>query len=84
MTTFSSIIVAVIIGIIIGTILGIISYKSRKINGILTPIFDFMQTMPVFAYLVPALMLFGYGPAAALIVTLIYAMPPMARITKNA
>ena len=84
MTTFSSIIVAVIIGIIIGTILGIISYKSRNINGILTPIFDFMQTMPVFAYLVPALMLFGYGPAAALIVTLIYAMPPMARITKNA
>ena len=44
--------------------------------------FDFMQTMPVFAYLVPALMLFGYGPAAAMVVTLIYAMPPMARITK--
>ena len=43
-----------------------------------------MQTMPVFAYLVPALMLFGYGPAAALVVTLIYAMPPMARVTKNA
>tara|TARA_B100000579_G_scaffold383969_1_gene354115 strand:- start:397 stop:2373 length:1977 start_codon:yes stop_codon:yes gene_type:complete len=84
MTTFSSIIVAVIIGIIFGTFLGILSYKFHRINNILTPTFDFMQTMPVFAYLVPALMLFGYGPAAALIVTLIYAMPPMARVTKNA
>ncbi len=84
MTTFASIIIAVIIGIIFGTLLGIISYKSARINSILTPTFDFMQTMPVFAYLVPALMLFGYGPAAALIVTLIYAMPPMARVTKNA
>jgi len=84
MTTFSSIIVAVIIGIIIGTLLGILSYKSKTLNNILTPTFDFMQTMPVFAYLVPALMLFGYGPAAALVVTLIYAMPPMARVTKNA
>ena len=84
MITFSSIIVAVFIGIIFGTFLGIISYKFNKINSILTPTFDFMQTMPVFAYLVPALMLFGYGPAAALIVTLIYAMPPMARVTKNA
>ena len=84
MITFSSIIIAVIIGIIFGTFLGILSFKFNKINKILTPTFDFMQTMPVFAYLVPALMLFGYGPAAALIVTLIYAMPPMARVTKNA
>ena len=84
MITFASIIIAVIIGIILGMFLGILSFKSIKIDKILTPIFDFMQTMPVFAYLVPALMLFGYGPAAALIVTLIYAMPPMARVTKNA
>ena len=84
MITFSSIIIAVIIGIIFGTLLGILSFRFNKINKILTPTFDFMQTMPVFAYLVPALMLFGYGPAAALIVTLIYAMPPMARVTKNA
>jgi len=84
MITFSSIIVAVVIGIIIGSFLGFLSYKSKRIDIFLTPVFDFMQTMPVFAYLVPALMLFGYGPAAALVVTLIYAMPPMARVTKNA
>tara|TARA_B100000575_G_scaffold284912_1_gene279575 strand:- start:925 stop:2901 length:1977 start_codon:yes stop_codon:yes gene_type:complete len=84
MTTFSSIIIAVVIGIIFGAFLGILSYKYRRFKTILTPTFDFMQTVPVFAYLVPALMLFGYGPAAALIVTLIYAMPPMARVTNNA
>ena len=84
MITFSSIIVAVVIGIVVGTLLGIFCYKSKRVDGFLTPTFDFMQTMPVFAYLVPALMLFGYGPAAALVVTLIYAMPPMARVTKNA
>ena len=40
-----------------------------------------MQTIPVFAYLVPILILFGFGPTAAMVATLIYAMPPMTRIT---
>jgi glycine betaine/proline transport system permease protein len=82
MLTLASIIVAVTVGIIVGLLLGIAAFKWRAIDRILTPTFDFMQTMPVFAYLVPALMMFGYGPAAAMVVTLIYAMPPMARVTK--
>ena len=40
-----------------------------------------MQTVPIFAYLVPILFLFGFGPVAALIATIIYAMPPMVRVT---
>jgi len=84
MLTFASIIVAVVIGIVVGVLLGIAAHRWKVVDQILTPTFDFMQTMPVFAYLVPALMLFGYGPAAALVVTLIYAMPPMARVTKVA
>ena len=84
MLTFASIIVAVVIGIVTGVVLGIATHRWRAAELILTPVFDFMQTMPVFAYLVPALMLFGYGPAAALVVTLIYAMPPMARVTNVA
>ncbi len=84
MLTFASIIVAVAIGVVVGVLLGVASHRWPIVDRILTPIFDFMQTMPVFAYLVPALMLFGYGPAAALVVTLIYAMPPMARVTKIA
>jgi glycine betaine/proline transport system permease protein len=82
MLTLASIIVAVLIGIGSGVLLGIASFKWAIVDRVLTPTFDFMQTMPVFAYLVPALMLFGYGPAAAMVVTLIYATPPMARITK--
>jgi glycine betaine/proline transport system permease protein len=82
MLTLASIIVAVLIGIGSGVLLGIASFKWTIVDRVLTPTFDFMQTMPVFAYLVPALMLFGYGPAAAMVVTLIYATPPMARITK--
>ncbi len=84
MLTFASIIVAVLIGVATGVLLGIAAYRWNGVDRILTPIFDFMQTMPVFAYLVPAVMLFGYGPAAALVVTLIYAMPPMARVTRSA
>jgi glycine betaine/proline transport system permease protein len=47
----------------------------------ITPILDLMQTVPVFAYLVPVLFLFGFGPVAAMIATIIYAMPPMVRVT---
>ena len=43
-----------------------------------------MQTVPVFAYLVPILFLFGFGPVAALVATIIYAMPPMVRVTMTA
>ena len=82
MLTIASVIVTVLIGIITGLLLGISAFKWTIMDRVLTPVFDFMQTMPVFAYLVPALMLFGYGPAAAMVVTLIYAMPPMARVTR--
>ncbi len=82
MLTISSVIVAVLLGIISGVLLGVLAFKNQLMDTILTPIFDFMQTMPVFAYLVPALMLFGYSPAAAMVVTMVYAIPPMARVTK--
>ena len=82
MLTVASIIVSVIFGIFFGVLLGVAAFRWLIVDRILTPVFDFMQTMPVFAYLVPALLMFGYGPAAALVVTLIYAMPPMARVTK--
>lgn len=84
MITFASIIVAVVVGVVSGVVLGVAAYRWSWVDRILTPVLDFMQTVPVFAYLVPALMLFGYGPAAALVVTLIYAMPPMARVTTGA
>jgi len=81
MVTLSSIIIAVPVGVIIGLFLGILSYKSKLLEKIITPILDLMQTIPVFAYLVPILVMFGFGPVSALVATIIYAMPPMVRTT---
>ena len=81
MITLSSIIIAVPIGVLLGIVLGIFSYRSKILEKIITPILDLMQTVPVFAYLVPILVMFGFGPVSALIATVIYAMPPMVRTT---
>lgn len=81
MVTLASILVAVPLGVIGGLLLGILAYRVRWVERALQPILDLMQTMPVFAYLVPILILFGFGPTAAVVATLIYAMPPMTRIT---
>ena len=81
MITLSSIIIAVPIGVLLGIMLGILSYRSKILEKIITPILDLMQTVPVFAYLVPILVMFGFGPVSALIATIIYAMPPMVRTT---
>ena len=62
-------------------LLGIAAYRWPRFERALTPVLDLMQTIPVFAYLVPILFLFGFGPTAAVVATLIYAMPPMTRIT---
>ncbi len=81
MVTLSSVIIAVPIGVIGGLGLGILAYRHKWFERALKPALDLMQTIPVFAYLVPILVLFGFGPVAALVATVIYAMPPMVRIT---
>ncbi len=81
MITLASIAIAVPFGIVGGLLLGIAGYRWPTFNRILTPVLDLMQTVPVFAYLVPILFLFGFGPVAALVATVIYAMPPMVRVT---
>lgn len=81
MVTLASILIAVPFGIVGGLALGITGYRWPAFNKVLTPILDLMQTVPVFAYLVPILFLFGFGPVAALVATVIYAMPPMVRVT---
>src|SRR5690606_18238189 len=81
MVTLSSILVAAPLGIGGGLLLGIAAYRWPRFERALTPLLDLMQTIPVFAYLVPILILFGFGPTAAIVATLIYAMPPMTRVT---
>lgn len=84
MVTLSSVIIAVPIGVIGGLLLGILAYRHPMFERVLKPLLDLMQTIPIFAYLVPILVLFGFGPVAALVATVIYAMPPMVRITTMA
>ena len=81
MVTLASILVAVPIGVALGLFLGLAAYRWPRFEQALVPILDLMQTIPVFAYLVPVLFFFGFGPTAAIVATLIYALPPMARIT---
>lgn len=84
MVTLASILVAVPIGVVGGLLLGIAAYRWPTFERAITPLLDLMQTIPVFAYLVPILFLFGFGPTAAIVATLIYAMPPMTRVTSLA
>ena len=84
MTTLASIAIAVPLGVIGGMLFGILGYRSPLARRFIEPILDLMQTVPIFAYLIPILFLFGFGPVSALIATVIYAMPPMVRVTMTA
>jgi glycine betaine/proline transport system permease protein len=84
MTTLASIAIAVPLGVTGGVLLGILGFRVPLARKIMEPILDLMQTVPIFAYLVPILFLFGFGPVAAMIATMIYAMPPMVRVTMTA
>ncbi|RWB42891.1 MAG: ABC transporter permease subunit [Mesorhizobium sp.] len=80
MLTLASVLVSVLVGTVTGTLLGITVYRHPALEKVMTPVYDIMQTVPVFAYLVPILYLFGFGPVGAMIATVIYATPPMARV----
>ena len=81
MVTLSSIVIAVPLAAGAGLLLGIAGFRSVGFERVLVPVLDLMQTVPIFAYLVPILFLFGFGPVAAMIATIIYATPPMVRVT---
>ncbi|WP_298850242.1 proline/glycine betaine ABC transporter permease [uncultured Ruegeria sp.] len=81
MVTLASVLIAVPIGAGGGLLLGILAYRYPLFENIISPVLDLMQTIPIFAYLVPILFMFGFGPISALVATIIYATPPMVRIT---
>ncbi|HEX6593587.1 MAG TPA: proline/glycine betaine ABC transporter permease [Bacillota bacterium] len=79
--TLSLVIVASILSVIIGVPTGILMSKSRTAEAIITPILDFMQTMPAFVYLIPAVAFFGIGMVPGVFASLIFATPPTVRFT---
>ena len=81
MDTFSLVFASVVFGLLIGIPLGIWSSKSDAVWNVMRPILDFMQTLPAFVYLIPAVLLFKLGPVPGVIATLIFSLPPAVRLT---
>ncbi|MFI1199093.1 ABC transporter permease subunit [Streptomyces sp. BHT-5-2] len=81
MQTLALMIVAVLASVVVGALLGLAAGLSPRLFKILRPVLDTMQVLPAFAYLLPVVMIFGIGVPAALLATVIYAAPPMARLT---
>ena len=81
MNTLALVLVSVPISVATGFVMGATAARSERVNRIVQPTLDFMQTIPAFAYLIPVLFLFGFGPAVGLIASAIYATPPMVRNT---
>ena len=81
MSTLALVIVATLLSVVLGVPAGILAARSDGFDAVLRPILDTMQTMPSFVYLIPVLMLFGLGKVPAIVATVIYAVPPVIRLT---
>ena len=81
MSTLALLVVATLLSVVLGIPSGVLAAMSDRYNAIQRPALDMMQTMPSFVYLIPVLMLFGLGKVPAIIATVIYAVPPIIRLT---
>jgi len=81
MQTLALMLVAVAFSLLVGVPLGVVAGRSDRFNRMITPVLDAAQIIPAFAYLMPVVIFFSVGPAAAVITTMIYSVPPAVRIT---
>jgi len=81
MQTMAMILVSTLLSIIVGIPIGIFMSRSERGQKLITPVLDVMQTMPSFVYLIPVVMLLGIGRVPGLIAVVIYAIPPVIRLT---
>ncbi|MFF4763607.1 ABC transporter permease [Streptomyces sp. NPDC001292] len=81
MQTLALMVVAVLASVLVGTLLGLAAGLSGRMDRVLRPVLDTMQVLPAFAYLLPVVLVFGIGVPAAVLATVVYAAPPMARLT---
>ena len=82
MQTLSLVLVATVVALAIAIPLGIWSARNDTVRTILKPVLDFMQTMPAFVYLIPAITFFSIGVVPGLVATVIFALPPGVRLTE--
>ncbi|MEU1191656.1 ABC transporter permease subunit [Streptomyces sp. NPDC005859] len=81
MQTLALMVVAVLVSVVVGALLGLAGGLSERLDRALRPVLDTMQVLPAFAYLLPVVLVFGIGVPAAVLATVVYAAPPMARLT---
>jgi len=81
MRTISIMLVSTFVSIVLGIPIGIAMSKSDKLQSMVTPVLDIMQTMPGFVYLIPVVMLLGIGKVPGLLAVVVYAIPPIIRLT---
>ncbi len=81
MNSLALIAVSVPLAVLTGFVIGVWGYTSRRAERVIMPTLDLLQTIPAFAYLLPILLLFGFGPVVGLIASLLYSFPPMVRNT---
>lgn len=81
MVTLAIVTVSTLLAIAIGIPIGILMARSDRAQSVVNPILDVMQTMPSFVYLIPVVMIFGIGKVPGVIAVVIYAVPPMIRLT---
>ncbi len=79
--TFTLVLISTLVAVAIGLPLGIAAALSKRTSKVVMPILDFMQTMPAFVYLIPAIPFFGLGAVSASVATVIFATPPTIRLT---
>ena len=82
MQTMSLVLVATVVAVLIAVPLGIWSARNATVRALLKPVLDFMQTMPAFVYLIPAIVFFGIGVVPGMVATIIFALPPGVRLTE--
>ena len=81
MDTLSQVLTAALFTVVVGIGIGVVASQSRAFESVLRPILDTMQTMPIFVYLIPVIMLWDIGPLVGIIATAVYALPPVIRMT---
>lgn len=82
MSTLSLVLVASLTAILIGVPIGIIAARSDRFSRLVRPVLDLMQTMPSLVYLIPAIIFFGIGKVPGAVATVVFALPPAARLTE--
>lgn len=81
MVTLALVLTAAVIALFFGIPAGILAARNKVVEGIVRPVLDTMQTMPAFVYLIPAVLFFGLGTVPGVVATVVFAMPPVVRLT---